>query len=177
MKENIIEEEKMPSYYKIINFKQEERSAKRFELSVNTPAPEFKLSAIQGGEIDLSSLKGKAVLLVFSGIHCHFCLVAVKDLKKIRSDYDSTQLGLLSVYSDADSIQLKKYIERYHIPYPILLNGDAQKNSLHILNKYGVEGIPHFLLISKDGFVKWNSAGYFSGLYETLTNEIEKLLN
>lgn len=168
---------KIPSYYKTTELMSKKDAAPKNQLSVNQPAPEFKLPIVQGGDLDLSSLKGKTVLLVFSGVHCGFCLVALKDLKKIIGDFNPDQFKIISVYSDSDKNDLKKYIEKRQIPYPIIFNGEVQKNDYHILDKYGVSGIPHFILIDKNGLVKWNSVGYSSDLYESLTNEISKLVN
>jgi peroxiredoxin len=168
---------KVPSSYALIEYEPTKSEAPKDQLSIDQLAPEFKLPIVQGGEFELATLKGKAVLLAFSGIHCGFCLVAVKDLIKINDDFDSERFKLISVYSDAEKNELEKYIEKKKIPYPIVFNGKGQKNDQHINDKYGVSGIPHFILLDKNGLVKWNSVGYSPDLYEVLKNEITKLVN
>lgn len=61
-------------------------------VMVGQPMPDFTLTAIQGGEVSLSSLRGKSVLLIFprgksGGGLCHVCHYQYAELK----EYDQMQ--------------------------------------------------------------------------------------
>lgn len=145
---------------------------KLIALKINQPSPKLSLPVVQGGNISIEQNNGTVTLLEFSGVHCGFCLVAVKDLIKIRNKYDQKSLTILSVYSDETHEKLVKYVNNYKINYPVLFNnGDAKQDNL---SRFGVSGIPHFILIGKDGKIKWNEVGYRTDLYEVLCTEIEK---
>lgn len=149
------------------------REIKRLEI--NQLSPKLELPIVQGGNTSIVQNNGKVILLEFSGVHCGFCLVAVKDMIKIRNKYKPENLEILSVYSDASHEQLKKYIDRYKITYPILFNNGVEKDEL--LGEFGASGIPHFMIIGKDGKIKWNEVGYITDLYDVLCTEIERQLN
>src|SRR5262245_34564156 len=42
-------------------------------LTKGTEAPDFRLSALEGGELSLADYRGRSVLLVFSDPHCGPC--------------------------------------------------------------------------------------------------------
>ena len=55
---------------------------KRDGLKAGTVAPEFRLPRLDGGELSLSDLRGRKVLLVFSSPHCGPCNVLAPKLQK-----------------------------------------------------------------------------------------------
>ena len=162
---------------KKINHEGEEKTKRRPDLQAGQAAPEVYLSKMQGDSVKLSSLRGKVVLLEFSGVHCGFCLVAIKDLKKLYQAFDPDKFSLISVYSDESRETLQKYIDRYQVQYPVLYNGKEEKNKQGLLNSYNVAGIPHFFLINQEGIITWASRGYEENLYEIISSEIKKILN
>lgn len=163
---------KIPPKYKAY---QNQPISETRKLVVNQQSPKLDLPLVQGGRTSIEQNNGKIILLEFSGVHCGFCLVAVKDIIKIRNKYKSNSLEILSVYSDESHEKLKKYIDRYKINYPILFNDSKEKDK--ILSEFGVSGIPHFVIIGKDGTIKWNEVGYSPDLYNKLCSEIERQMN
>src|SRR5258708_1424835 len=59
-----------------------ESKIERNGLTKGAPAPEFRLPKLDGGELSLSELRGKKVLLVFSDPHCGPCDALLPDLEK-----------------------------------------------------------------------------------------------
>ena len=51
-------------------------------LPKGTPAPDFRLPRLDGGELSLSEYRGKKVLLVFSDPHCGPCDALMPELQK-----------------------------------------------------------------------------------------------
>ena len=54
-------------------------------LPAGTPAPDFKLPRLDGGELSLSEYRGKKVLLVFTDPHCGPCEALMPDLEKAHN--------------------------------------------------------------------------------------------
>lgn len=163
---------KIPTEYKPY---EDAPNTKLITLKINQPSPKLSLPVVQGGNTSIEQNNGTVTLLEFSGVHCGFCLIAVKDLIKIRNKYDDKTLHILSVYSDETLEKLVKYVDNYKINYPVLFNnGDAKQDNL---SRFGVSGIPHFIIIGKDGKIKWNEVGYRTDLYEVLCTEIEKQID
>lgn len=66
---------------------------KRDGLKAGTVAPEFRLPRVEGGELALSDLRGRLVLLVFSSPHCGPCNVLAPKLEKFyRSQRGNSRL-------------------------------------------------------------------------------------
>jgi peroxiredoxin len=57
---------------------------KRDGLKVGAVAPEFRLPRLEGGELALSDLRGRFVLLVFSSPHCGPCNALAPKLEKFH---------------------------------------------------------------------------------------------
>jgi thiol-disulfide isomerase/thioredoxin len=57
---------------------------KRDGLKAGTVAPEFRLPRLDGGELALSELRGRFVLLVFSSPHCGPCNILAPKLEKFH---------------------------------------------------------------------------------------------
>ncbi len=166
---------KAPDYMKIAEFAPL-RNREVIPLKANNLAPDWELPIVKGGTMSMAELKGKVVLLEFSGVHCGFCLVAVPILNEIYAKFNPLGLSLVSVYSDEVLEKLKKYQERYKIKYNLIYNGKEQQKTQKILDKYGATGIPHFVLINKMGMISKVWVGYEPNIGNEISREISKLI-
>src|SRR5215469_1799521 len=69
---------------------------KRDGLKAGTPAPEFRLPRLGGGELSLSELRGRLVLLVFSSPHCGPCNTLAPKLQKFHRKHPELELVMIS---------------------------------------------------------------------------------
>jgi thiol-disulfide isomerase/thioredoxin len=110
---------------------------------------DFKLKNLEGKEVELSSFKGKVVLLNFWATWCGPCKAEIPGFVELQEKYKDkiTIIG----YSVDDTAELaKKYAEQLKMNYPILLG----ENREDVQDAYGpIWGIPASFLISKDGKV------------------------
>src|SRR5437870_3465477 len=60
-----------------------ESRLKRDGLTAGTPAPDFRLPRLDGGELSLSECRGRRVLLVFSDPHCGPCDALMPQLQAL----------------------------------------------------------------------------------------------
>jgi peroxiredoxin len=139
-------------------------------------APDWSLPVVGGDTMSLSGLKGKVVLLEFSGVNCGFCLIAVPELNKLQQSFDPAKFSIVSIYSDSPYEKLIKYGQKYKISFPILYNGKTEQEKQAVREKYLAGGIPQFFLIDQKGAIAKVWTGYQNKLGEELGKEIEKLL-
>lgn len=104
---------------------------------VGKPAPAFALEDLATGKkVSLADLKGKAVLINFWATWCAPCKIETPWLIELRSRYAAQGFEVLGISADdldvdepATLVQEKKEIARFvaqqHIPYPVLIGGDA----------------------------------------------------
>jgi peroxiredoxin len=114
-------------------------------LEAGTPAPEFVLPRIDGGELALGEFRGRRVLLVFSDPHCGPCQELAPRLQELhleRSDLNVLVISRGAVYENrakADSLGLN---------YPIVLQ---QKWEISL--KYAMFATPIGYLIDEQGIL------------------------
>jgi thiol-disulfide isomerase/thioredoxin len=117
-------------------------------VKVGDPAPDFKLTDLDGKEVTLASLKGKVVLLDFWATWCGPCVAAMPTMQKLHDEYQSKGVVVLGVNTWEQMPQAAKdYIAKKNYTYGCLLKGDE------LAEAYGVPGIPTLVVIGKDGKV------------------------
>ena len=117
-------------------------------VKVGDPAPDFKLTDLDGKEVTLASLKGKVVLLDFWATWCGPCVAAMPTMQKLHDEYQSKGVVVLGVNTWEQKPQAAKdYIAKKKYTYGCLLKGDD------LAKAYGVPGIPTLVVIGKDGKV------------------------
>ncbi len=122
-------------------------------------APDFSIPDMDGGKCSLSAHKGKPVLLEFWSMGCGFCRKMIPELAKIADEMK--EITIISVHlprgQDAERIKAE-FPEK---KFPVCLDDGSAANAYRELPPaYRVGGIPHFLLIDKDGVIRTATKGY-----------------
>jgi len=133
------------------------------------PAPDFKLTGLDGKPVTLSDSHGKVILLNFWATWCGPCRAEIPDLVELQNKYkDRLQiLGLVVDDDDADAI--KDFVEKFGINYPVAIASDA------IRFQYGgIAALPTSFVLDAEGRIVQKHEGLRDPLlYET---EIRALL-
>jgi thiol-disulfide isomerase/thioredoxin len=118
--------------------------------SGNALAPEIALNNPQGKQIKLSSLKGKYVLIDFWASWCAPCRQENPNVVRLYNQYKDKGFTIYSVSLDKDISAWQKAIESDGLSWPNhvsdLLGWESSMPQL-----YGFQGIPHTVLIDKEG--------------------------
>lgn len=113
-------------------------------------APEISLNNPDGKEIKLSSLRGQYVLIDFWASWCAPCRKELPNVVKLYNQYKSKGFTIYSVSLDKDISAWKKAIQDDNLSWPNhvsdLLGWESELPTL-----YGFQGIPHTVLIDKEG--------------------------
>lgn len=135
-------------------------------------AIDFSLSTIDGGFISLKDLKGKVVLLDFWAEWCGPCKMATPIIVSLYEKYKNSGFVIIGMNLDdeSDFDKVIEYIKKSKIEYPVTIKGFS------VAQKYGVKGIPHFVLIDKNGSISLTITGFIQSLEIDLTSSIEALL-
>ncbi len=115
--------------------------------------PDFQLPDLNGTTVTLSQFKGqKPVLLYFWATWCHFCLAARPAVIELRKTTAQNDLEILAIdVGSGDSLEkVKRFEEANPAPYTVLYDTDSK-----VTHSYRIEGIPHFVLLDKNGAVKY----------------------
>lgn len=112
---------------------------------------DFTVAGIKGDSIQLSSLKGKVLLLDFWASWCTPCRFSNKDLVKLYKKYKDKGLEILSVSLDDEKKDWKKAAAQDKITW-LQGNDPAQWDAMAAI-KWQVDAIPASFLIDKNGDV------------------------
>lgn len=133
------------------------------------PAPDFKLTTLEGKPLTLADVRGKVVLLNFWATWCGPCRAEVSDLVVLQDRYkDRLQIIGLNV-DDDDAAEIQKYVQEMGINYPVAMTSNE------IRAQYGgIPALPTSFVLDTEGRVVQKHVGLWSpAVYET---EIRALL-
>ena len=116
-------------------------------LAYATPAPDFTLESLDGKNLSLSDLRGKAVLLNFWATWCGPCKVEMPWFVEFQNQYGSQGLQIVGVAMDDSSRDdIAKFAKDMGVNYPVLLGKEAVGDAYG-----GVPALPETFFIGRDG--------------------------
>ena len=133
------------------------------------PAPEFKMSTLDGKPLSLADYKSKVILLNFWATWCGPCRMEIPDLVELQNKYKD-QLQIIGlVVDDDDEDAVKKFAEKFGINYPVAM----APNELR-MEYGGIPALPTSFVLDGEGRVVQKHEGLRDPvLYEV---EIRSLL-
>ena len=116
-------------------------------LGKSTPAPDFTLEQLNGGNLKLSDLRGKAVLLNFWATWCGPCKIETPWLVEMQNQYGNQGLQVIGVaMDDSGKDEISKFAKDMGVNYPVLLGKEAVGDAYG-----GVPALPESFFIGRDG--------------------------
>jgi cytochrome c biogenesis protein CcmG/thiol:disulfide interchange protein DsbE len=123
------------------------------------PAPAFELEDLSGNKVSLASYKGKAVLINFWATWCGPCRVETPWLIELRNQYAAQGFEILGVSTDDidsdnpktlsnEKKEISAFVEKMHMPYPVLLAGDALDHPYG-----GLDALPTSFFVDRKGVI------------------------
>ena len=119
-------------------------------------APEFQLNDLEGKLVFLRNFRGKAVMLNFWATRCGSCVYEMPYLQQVYEEWSTKGLVLLAINIGESSSQVKKFLQRYNLSLPVLLDTNQE-----VARKYNIQYIPTTFFIDKHGLVQATKIGAF----------------
>ncbi len=127
-----------------------------------------KGKTLAGEPYDLAAEKGRVVLVQYWATWCGPCLVEMTNVLKNYELYHDRGFDVVGISVDEDKAALEEFLEKRKLPWPILLDSEAEQSNAE---RYGVMGIPQLILVDQQGkVVSLEARG------PKLVEELEKLL-
>jgi thiol-disulfide isomerase/thioredoxin len=110
-------------------------------------APDFELPALDGKNLKLSDLRGKAVLLNFWATYCGPCKIEMPWFVELQKEYGPQGFQIIGVAMDDASLEdIAKFAKEMGVNYPILLGKESVGQSYG-----GVSVLPTTFFLDRDG--------------------------
>ena len=114
-----------------------------------TPAPSFNLTAKDGENISLSSLKGKVVFLNFWASWCKPCMKKMEEMQPLMGEMEKDGIVFLNISLDRTDETWENTLSKHNFKgLHVLSNGSAPND---ITRSYQVSVLPHYFIINKNG--------------------------
>lgn len=145
-------------------------------LKPGNKAPAFTLKDEKGKKVSLADFQGKVVYIDFWGVYCGPCIYEIENhAAKLHDTFKNKDVVFLYVCVDVNEAEWKKALKKYQLPGVNVLAEGWTRNP--VIKDYNVNGIPHYVLINKDGTIRNNNAARPSEMNRNVGNtEIDKAL-
>jgi len=117
-------------------------------------APDFSLPDLTGHTLDLSSYRGKVVLLDFWATWCDPCRDEIPHFVALQNKYGGQGLQIIGVSMDDGPEPVRDFYQRFKMNYPVVM-GNAKTGELY----GGVLGLPIAFLLGRDGRISAKHIG------------------
>jgi thiol-disulfide isomerase/thioredoxin len=134
--------------------------------------PDFLGRDSNGHDVHVQDLHGKVVLITFWASWCGYCLKELPILAGIQKLAGPAQLQVVAISYKEDYDNFRK-IHHNLRKESMLLTYDSDSTAS---KAFDVSGIPHILMIGRDGRIAHVHVGYDEAMLDTIVAEVNALL-
>lgn len=135
------------------------------------PLPRVSLNLLQGGKLDLASMRGKVVVIDFWATWCVPCIAEIPMFNQLAGEYKSRGLEIVAVSLDEEGAEkVKPFTQKYKMNYTQVLGDQGVAAAFNVADS----SLPVALLVDKQGRVRARHVGITSK--EVFEAEIKQLL-
>lgn len=132
--------------YAVVRKQQPESIVAALARGRQPPAPEFRLPRFDGGNLALSDLRGKYVVLNFWASWCIPCKDEAPLLERAWGEYRDRGLVVVGVNIQDLEPEARKFIAATRATYPNVRDRDGR-----VHQAYGTTGVPETFFINPEG--------------------------
>jgi thiol-disulfide isomerase/thioredoxin len=138
---------------------------------LNQDAKPFKLPLLAGDDFDLTKEKGKVIVLDFWATWCGPCIKSLPQMIDAMSAFDPKQVRFIGINQAEYKETVKTFLETRGWKFEVALDANQR-----VGQNFGVEGIPHTVVIGPDGKVAYVKSGYDPAGAKEVAEMVKKLM-
>jgi len=118
---------------------------------IGKPAPALSGKDMAGNALHLSDFAGRVVVLDFWATWCRGCVPGLLRLQKLTDKYAGQSVSVIGINLDESGSEgrVAGFLENRNIRFQQAVEVDSK-----VLQAYRVSGLPHTVLIDKDGMIR-----------------------
>jgi peroxiredoxin len=128
---------------------------KGYALKKGSEAPPFRLPALDGGEVDLASQRGKVVVLNFWATWCPPCVEEMPSLERLHRALAPEGLAVVTVATDEDEAELRRFVSGRGLTLPVLKDPGGRVAA----GEYRTTGYPETFVLDREGHLLEHKVG------------------
>ena len=114
----------------------------------------FRLTKLDGSKLEMSSLRGKVIVMNFWATWCGPCLTEMPLFEKTMAKYkDDQNVVFLALSTDEDRELVPPHLKQYKFTLPVAYSD-------HLNDFFSVNSIPTTIILDGKGEVAFRQAGY-----------------
>jgi thiol-disulfide isomerase/thioredoxin len=136
------------------NAKVREDGEKRAKVLKLTEKPlELRFTALDGRKVDTTEWRGRVVIVDFWATWCVPCIQSMPRMKELYGRYHDRGLEMVNISVDKANAReaLVKLVAKLELPWPQFFDGKGLETEYAV--RYGVQPIPHVLLVGPEGMI------------------------
>jgi peroxiredoxin len=134
-------------------------------------APDFTLKSQKNGNLKLSEMRGKVILINFWASWCGPCRQEMPVLDELYRHYRSLDFTILGVNVEQNSDDAKSLLKDVTVTFPVLFDTENKISKL-----YDIKGMPSTVLVDRDGNIRYVHMGYKPGVEAEYQTQIRALI-
>ena len=133
-------------------------------VSAGSPAPDFSVADVHGGEATLATFAGKVLLLNVWATWCAPCREEMPSMQRLYDLFAREDFEIAAISVDAPQASIRSalggggdpvaFADELGLTFPILLDPDGEIQGI-----YQTSGVPESFLIGRDGYIYKKVAG------------------
>jgi peroxiredoxin len=136
---------------------------------VGRAAPDFRLERLDGGDLRLSDLRGKVVIVNFWATWCGPCRKEMPEFVKLYAADQARGLEIVAVDMQESETLVRDFLDEFGARFPAVID-----RSGGVGEAYRVQQLPVTYIVDRDGVIRAVKFGEVSAAY--LRGELDKLL-
>ena len=136
----------------------------RSGLKAGTPAPDFRLPRLNGGELAREEFRGRHLLLVFSDPQCGPCDALAPELQKFHREHPEIAMLMISRGEPKDN---RAKVKEHGLSFPIVL-----QRQWEISRRYAMFATPIAYLIDGQGVIAADVAVGIEAIQGLMTQSV-----
>ncbi|MBD1371294.1 thiol-disulfide oxidoreductase ResA [Hazenella sp. IB182357] len=118
------------------------------KVDVGDQAPDFTLQTLDGNQVKLSELKGKAVMLNFWGTWCKPCREEMPAMQDAYNKYHKLGFEIVAINVGETEVAVQQFVDQYKLSFPTVLDEEKE-----VQRQYDVGPLPSSFFISSEGVI------------------------